>query len=214
MKIKKIQLEETPEGRWTIQDNKTGEYFFNEKGEYRLYKRPAYAISFLRKLAKEHNLNYDVHHKGKVEEIREFLDPKRYGPHDNEKQNLVTISDRNGGRLYDLMKCNLCGRTYKRYSLHNSTDLCSKNPLPEKGLETKEDYGSVVGYLVINQRVPVAPDLGITEGRPFPYYTQGASTWVEGDTGGMVRLHRNEYEPLSKDEYDEWLEMYEEESEG
>lgn len=41
-----------------------------------------------------------------------------------EKQNLVTISDRNG--LYDKMKCKICGATGKRYGLRDVTPDKSK----------------------------------------------------------------------------------------
>jgi hypothetical protein len=113
--------------RFVIEDG-AGEWFENDRGQFRTYTRPGSAIAFLR------NSGYPWIVKmpsGRTLHIN-CDDPAledTFGPHGWRKQNAITLSDRYG--LYDVWVCRICRKEVKRYGLSGRPQggFCKKNPV-------------------------------------------------------------------------------------
>lgn len=120
------------EGRFAIQDE-YGEFFYNTRNEVRTFAVASDANYFLRGVCEEYpSLGYIVSlPSGRTKYIGQAQPPEekgKYGPHEWEKANLVTISDSTG--MYDLHKCIHCGIKEKSYGLHGhlrQSGICKKN---------------------------------------------------------------------------------------
>ena len=129
----KVNVIETPEGRYAIKDDGDDEYFYNHNNKIRTYTQPGGATAFLR------NTGYDWAAKmpsGRTVYIN-CENPEtavEYGPHEHwRKENAVTIIDNTGN--YDIWRCDACGEETKRYGLSGrpgSHGSCKKNPVDKE----------------------------------------------------------------------------------
>jgi len=109
-----------------------GEQFLTEEGHVRFWSSEGYALKFLRKTGYSWVV---TKLDGSIEYVNclSLEDEDKYGPHDWEKKNLVTLVD--GAGMYDVIRCSHCNEERKCYGLYRPSGGTCKQNILEKELE-------------------------------------------------------------------------------